>query len=235
MSLLWRELRRRLKETAVAVVPITLFLVVFQVGVLRLPIDGVPSVLLGLILVFLGLMFFIQGLRLGLMPLAEGVGYLLPQRSNLMTILIFAVLLGYGATLAEPAIGALKEAAGRSDSPALSNPLLVHVVGVGVGLAVVAGILRLLFSWSLLWLLLPTVVVVAVLSLLAPQSYVEVAWDSGGVTTGPVTVPLVLALGLGVAQVGGRGDLGMAGFGVIALASLFPIGAVLLLGIISTA
>ena len=122
--------------------PITLFLVVFQVGVLRLPVDRVPSVLLGLVPVFLGLMFFIQDVRLGLMPLAEGVGYLLPQRSKLITILIFAFLLGYGATLAQPAIGALKQAAGRSDSPALSNPFLVHAVGVGVGLAVAAGILE---------------------------------------------------------------------------------------------
>ena len=158
-----------------------------------------------------------------------------PSAPSWVTILIFAFLLGYGATLAEPAIGALKEAAGRSESPALTNPYLIHVVGVGVGLAVVAGMLRLLFSWSLLRLLLPSVLTVSVLSLLAPESYVAVGWDSGGVTTGPVTVPLVLALGLGVAQVRGRGDLAMAGFGVITLASLFPIGAVLLLGIISTA
>ena len=233
MYLLWRELRRRLIETAIAVLPITLFLVVFQVGVLGLPIDQLYSVIIGIVLVFGGLMLFIQGLRLGLMPLAEGVGNLLPQRSQLITILLFAFAIGYGATLAEPAIGALKEAAGRSDSPALSNPLLVHAVGIGVGLAVVLGILRLLLAWSLLRVLIPTVILVAVLSLVAPPAYVEVAWDSGGVTTGPVTVPIVLALGLGIAQVRGRGDLAMAGFGVIALASLFPIAAVLLLGIIT--
>ena len=86
MYLLWRELRRRLTETAIAVLPITLFLVVFQVGVLGLPIDQLYSVIIGIVLVFGGLMLFIQGLRLGLMPLAEGVGNLLPQRSQLITI-----------------------------------------------------------------------------------------------------------------------------------------------------
>ena len=213
--------------------PICLFLVVFQVGVLRSSITDAPTVFLGLLLAFVGLMLFIQGLRLGLMPLAEGVGALLSQRSRLPLILLFAFAVGYGATLAEPAIGALREAAGRSDSPATANPLLVHAVGVGVGLAVVAGVMRLMFARSLLLFLLPTLAAVGGLSLLAPSSYVSVAWDAGGVTTGPMTVPLVLSLGVGVAAVRGGGDPAMAGFGVITLASLFPIAAVLLLGILS--
>ncbi|MFK8031353.1 MAG: DUF1538 domain-containing protein [Gammaproteobacteria bacterium] len=227
---------------------IVAYLIVFQILVLRLPIVYAGMITAGIFLVAVGLMAFMEGLRLGLMPLGEVIGSVLPQNSRMPLILGFAFLLGIGATFAEPAIAVLKAAGSGvppNEAPLLYSLLnefsgqLVASVGVGVGLAVMLGVLRFFYGWPLKYLAIPTVSLLLALSLGFSQvpalsDVLGLAWDCGAVTTGPVTVPLVLALGIGVCRVvsSGTGGGGHSGFGIVTLASLFPVLAVLLLSLV---
>lgn len=231
----------KIAEQLTAVLPISLFLVIFQLTVLQSGIAQAVSIGVGLGLVILGLMFFMDGLRLGLMPLGDTIGVTLPRKAAMWLILSFAFVLGIAATYAEPAIATLK-AAGASVDPSdernarllfqmlnQSSGILVLAVGVGVGLATVQGIYRFVKGWSLKVFLYPALAICSALTIIAylnpnTRGVISLAWDTGAVTTGPVTVPLVLALGLGVSsQLGGESDSGMSGFGVVTLASLWPI------------
>lgn len=234
----------RFAEQLRAVVPLALYLVAFEFLFLRQPVAGAGTVTLALLGVIVGLMLFMEGLRLGLMPLGERIGGTLPTHSPLPVVLGVVFLLGIGVTLAEPAIGAL-QAAGAIVVPAQAPLLhalltqrsgwLVAVVGTGVGVAAVIGTLRFVREWSLKPLIYAAVLPCLALTLAAyldpsKREIIGLAWDSGAVTTGPVTVPLVLALGIGVASAVGKGSSSLSGFGIVTLASLMPVMGVLILG-----
>ncbi len=229
-----------------SVAPLAAYLALFQALVLETPVQDAVRVSIALVAVMVGLMLFMEGLKIGLMPLGARMGETLPTHSPLPVVLTVVFLLGVGTTFAEPAIGALK-AAGAIVSPAEAPVLyqllnhhagaLVLVVGAGVGLAAVLGTLRFVYGWSLKPLIYLSVIPCLLLSaycardpLLAP--IVGMAWDSGAVTTGPITVPLVLALGIGVAHAVGHGSSGLPGFGIVTLASLFPVLGVLVLSLL---
>ncbi len=228
-----------------AVLPLVAYLVVFQIVALRQTVSDAGTIAVGVAAVVLGLMLFMEGLRLGLMPFAETIGDQLPKKLGLAFVLAIAFVLGIGVTLAEPAIGALQAVGSIVDverAPYLYGLLniwtvqLVLAVGIGVGLAAVAGTVRLLFNWSLkpfiYGSLIPALALTAYCAFDDRLSYiVGLAWDCGGVTTGPVTVPLVLALGIGIASSEGKGDSALSGFGIVTLASLLPVMTVLLLGL----
>jgi hypothetical protein len=231
----------RLVDQVRAVVPLALYLVLFQLLILREMIAGSQTVTIGLLAVIVGLMLFMEGLKVGLMPFAEIIGDSLPRKSRLQVVLFIAFLLGVGVTFAEPAIGALQAVGSIVDvrrAPYLYTLLnnwtgaLVLAVGMGVGLAAVLGTLRFLNGWSLKPLvylaLVPTLGLTGYI-MLDPEisKTLGLAWDCGAVTTGPITVPLVLALGIGIAAAAGKGDSSLAGFGIVTLASLFPIIAVM--------
>ncbi len=235
--------RRNFIEQLKGIWFIVAYLALFQVLVLQLPIVYAGMIGVGMFVVIIGLMFFMEGLRLGLMPLGEVIGSVLPTRSAMAVILLFAFLLGIGATFAEPAIAVLKAAGSgvvADQAPLLYSLLndfsgqLVGSVGVGVGLAVLLGVLRFFYAWPLKWLAIPAASALLGLSLWFQQvpeleAVLGLAWDCGAVTTGPVTVPLVLALGIGVCRVVSSEDGGNGGFGIVTLASLFPIVAVMCL------
>ncbi len=235
----------RFMEQVSAVVPLAVYLALFQILVLQRTVTGSMEITAGLVAVIIGLMVFMEGLKLGLMPFGDIIGNTLPKKLPLVGVLIIAGLLGIGVTYAEPAIGTLKIAGALVDpekAPLLYYALMaqtettVLLVGFGVGLAAVIGSMRFLYGWSLKPLiymsLIPCVVLTAICALNPNlSSIVGLAWDCGAVTTGPVTVPLVLALGIGIASSGGKGDSSLSGFGIVTLASLFPIIAVLCLGV----
>ena len=235
----------RFMDQVKAVVPLALYLALFQILFLRHMVEDSWIITGGLFAVIAGLMFFMEGLALGLMPLGTIIGSQLPRRSSLPVVLFITLLLGIGVTFAEPAIGALKAAGGNvsvETAPYLYAMLndwsdtLVLVVGVSVGLAAVIGTMRFLYGWSLKPLIYASLLPVLGLTVFAAfdpelQKIVGLAWDCGAVTTGPVTVPLVLSLGIGIAAAAGKGDSGLSGFGIVTLASLFPIIGVLLLSL----
>ncbi|MGC1510485.1 DUF1538 domain-containing protein [Ketobacter sp.] len=243
LAILLPYLKEKFLEQIKSIWFIVFYLLFFQVVILGLPIVYSSMIAAGMLVVVIGLMFFMEGLRIGLMPLGEMLGAVLPRNSTLPLILLFAFLLGLGATFAEPAIAVLRAAGAGvkpDDAPLLYSLLndfssqLVFSVGVGVGFAVLLGVLRFFFGWSLKYLILPGLAVLLLLTIagnfnVAIQPVLGLAWDCGAVTTGPVTVPLVLALGVGVCRIVGNGDAKNAGFGIVTLASLFPILAVLLL------
>ena len=227
----------RLLNQVKAVVPLALYLFLFQVFILRQNVLEHGVITAGLLAVILGLMIFLEGLKLGLMPFGEVIGNTLPKKSRLEVVLFIAFLLGIGVTFAGPAIGALQAVGSIVDvrkAPYLYTLLnnwsgsLVLVVGIGVGLAAVLGTMRFLNGWSLKPMiygaLIPTLGL-TVFCMMDPElnKILGLAWDCGAVTTGPVTVPLVLSLGIGIAAAAGKGNSSLSGFGIVTLASLFPI------------
>ena len=244
VKLLQPYISTRFMDQARAVVPLAAYLGLFQYIVLQTPVIDASIIAGGLLAVMVGLMMFMEGLKLGLMPFGEVIGNNLPRKLHLGGVLFIAFLLGIGVTFAEPAIGALQVAGSIVDpekAPYLFTLLndragtTVLLVGLGVGLAAVLGTVRFLRGWSLKPLIFMSLTPTLILSIIAffdPEltKIVGLAWDCGAVTTGPVTVPLVLALGIGVASAAGKGaDSSLSGFGIVTLASVFPILGVLLL------
>lgn len=241
--------RGRLTEQVKAVAFIILYLAGFQVVVLGTTPSNAWQISAGVGLVVVGLACFLEGLLLGLMPLGERVGLQLPHRAGLKGIVAFGLLLGMGATLAEPAIAALR-AAGQTVTP-WGEPLLfrllenepdklVLAIGAGVGVAVAIGMLRFHYGLSIkpfVYVVVPVLLVVSMACTLDANlgHLLGLAWDAGAVTTGPVTVPLVLALGIGVSRAVGKREGATAGFGIVMLASAFPVLGVLLLGAVLNA
>ena len=235
----------RLMSQVKAVVPLVVYLIMFQILILRQNVVDHLVITAGLVAVILGLMIFMEGLKLGLMPFGEVIGNTLPKKSGLGVVLFIAFLLGIGVTFAEPAIGALQAVGSIVDvskAPYLYALLnnwtgaLVLVVGIGVGLAAVLGTLRFLNGWSLkpmIYAALFPAIALTVYCMMDPElnKILGLAWDCGAVTTGPVTVPLVLSLGIGIASAAGKGNSSLSGFGIVTLASVFPIIGVLGLAI----
>ena len=233
----------RFKEQLRAVVPLAVYLALFQIFVLQYPIQAATLLLVGLLAVIIGLAIFMEGLNSGLMPFGNVIGANLPNKASMPVVLVIIGMLGVGVTFAEPAIGALQAFGSSVDvtrAPYLYEVLnnwtmpLVLIVGAGVGMAAILGTLRFVHGWSLKPLIyssLGPVVVLTIFFWTKPElrSVLGLAWDCGAVTTGPVTVPLVLALGIGIANSAGKGNSTLSGFGIVTLASLFPILAVLLL------
>lgn len=227
------------------VVPLALYLMLFQIFILRQTVLDHWVILWGLLAVIIGLMIFLEGLKLGLMPFGELIGHSLPKKSKLPVVLLIGFLLGIGVTFAEPAIGALQTVGSMVSverAPYLYAILnhwsgtLVLMVGIGVGLATVLGTMRFLYGWSLKPIIYLTLVPTLGLTLYCMSDpelakILGLAWDCGAVTTGPVTVPLVLSLGIGIASSAGKGNSSLSGFGIVTLASLFPIVAVMALAI----
>jgi hypothetical protein len=228
-----------------AVVPLALYLALFQLLLLHQPVSDAAVITAGFVAVILGLMLFMEGLKLGLMPFGEAIGHGLPKKSTLPLVLAVSFLLGIGVTFAEPAIGALQAMGSMVDvekAPYLHamlndwSGLMILAIGIGVGLAAVLGTLRFIKGWSLKPMIYASLIPalgITVYAMLDPRTteILGLAWDSGAVTTGPVTVPLVLSLGIGIAAAASKGGSSLSGFGIVTLASLFPVIAVLLLGI----
>ena len=223
--------------------PIVLVIAVFQLFVIKQPVTGFLSLVFGGLLVVAGLAFFIFGLRLALFPIGEGLAYALARKGSAFWLFTFAFVLGFGTTIAEPALLAVAEEAAEvavgagviaANEEAVENYALGLrlVVALSVGVALLLGVFRILTNWSLPLMIIGGYVLVVVFTTLAPPEIVGIAYDSGGVTTSTVTVPLVTALGVGLASsLKGRNPM-TDGFGLIAFASLTPILFVLLYGII---
>lgn len=224
--------------------PIVVVIGLFQVFVIRQPVDGLLSLVSGGLLVVAGLAFFIFGLRLALFPVGEGLAYSLASKGSIFWLVTFAFVLGFGTTIAEPALIAVAGEAAKvaaeggvientpADMDAYAQGLRL-TVAVSVGVALVIGVLRIIVNWPLPRLIVGGYVLVILLTEIAPPEIIGIAYDSGGVTTSTVTVPLVTALGVGLASsLKGRNPM-LDGFGLIAFASLTPILFVLVYGIVA--
>lgn len=245
-SLTWHRLRGLVRVFAGSfrdLIPIILVIGFFQIVVLQQPFPNLEKVLLGLVFVVVGLSLFVRGLESGLFPLGESMAHAFARKGSLLALLGFAFCLGFGTTVAEPALIAVAaeaaEVAGATgfipnveserDTYALQ---LRYTVALSVGASLVLGVFRILKGWPIHYLIIGGYVTVVIITAFAPPEIVGIAYDSGGVTTSTMTVPLVAALGVGLASViRGRNPL-VDGFGLIAFASLMPIIFVLVFGMI---
>lgn len=226
--------------TLADVAPIAGIVFVFQVVVLRRPIPRLGRVLGGFLLVLVGMAFFLEGLQLALFPLGRGMAEQLAAQSfadaamhgsagwsDYAWIYLFAFAIGFATTIAEPALLAVAFKANEVSAGAIGINGLRVAVALGVAIGIALGTLRIVTGTPLHWYIIGGYILVLAQTWFAPRLVVALAYDSGGVTTSTVTVPLVAALGLGLAgSVPGRSAL-LDGFGLIAFASLFPIMAVL--------
>ncbi len=228
-----QPLLRSLLDSLRDLLPILLVIAFFQLVVLRQPIPHLGELLYGSALVVLGLTLFVQGLEMGLFPLGEGMAYDFARKGSLAWLLVFAFALGFGTTVAEPALIAVAEeaakVAARGGAIADTVPAreryangLRLTVALSVGIAIVIGVLRILRGWPIQYLIIGGYLGVVVMTVFAPPEIIGIAYDSGGVTTSTITVPLVTALGVGLASsIKGRNPM-TDGFGLIAFASLTP-------------
>ncbi|NOU60429.1 DUF1538 domain-containing protein [Marinifilum caeruleilacunae] len=226
-----RHVVRKLKYSILDLTPIILVVSFFQIVILQKPFPNLTEVLIGLVFVVFGLMLFIEGLEISLFPIGENLSFDLVKKGSLFWLLLFSFLLGFATTIAEPALIAVaKEAA---EIAVQSN--LIHAdiessyafglrlsVAIAVGLAILVGIWRIIKGWPVYYLIIGGYVLVIIITYFAPEEIIGIAYDAGGVTTSTITVPLVTALGVGLASaIEGRSPL-TDGFGLIAFASLFP-------------
>ena len=233
MSALFLQFFRSLVRSFQDLLPIILVIAFFQLAVLQQPVPQLGQILVGGLMVLLGLSLFVQGLQMALFPLGEDMAYSFVRKGNLWFLLLFAFTLGFGTTVAEPALIAIAEEAAQIAAtggiiediePARARYAtgLRLVVALAVGIALLVGVIRILKGWPVQYLIIGGYLGVVVMTAFAPPEIIGIAYDSGGVTTSTVTVPLVAALGIGLASsIRGRDPL-VDGFGLIAFASLTP-------------
>ncbi len=243
MSLTRNPFLKQLISSFFDLLPILVVVSVFQLLVIRQPIPDLTSLLFGTLLVVIGLTFFVQGLEQGLFPIGESMAYAFAKKGSVMWLLIFAFSLGFATTVAEPALIAVGEEAANvaaeggmiesSDESRKSYALGLRLtVAFSVGFAILIGVLRIIRGWPLQYLIIPGYISIVIMTFFAPAEIVGIAYDSGGVTTSTITVPLVTALGVGLASsIKGRNPM-VDGFGLIAFASLTPMIFVMIYGML---
>jgi hypothetical protein len=223
--------------------PIILVIGFFQLVVLGEPIPNLGQILVGTFMVVMGLTFFIFGLEMGLFPIGETMAHAFARKGSLFWLIAFAFSLGFGTTVAEPALIAVADEAAKvaatggmiektEDAMQSYADGLRFTVALSVGLAVVLGVVRIVKGWPIHYFIITGYILVVIMTSLAPKEIIGIAYDSGGVTTSTITVPLVTALGVGLAtSIKGRNPM-IDGFGLIAFASLTPMIFVMVYGMI---
>lgn len=223
----------KLRDSARDLLPIVLVVAFFQAVVVRQPLPDIGNVIAGSIMVVVGLMLFVEGLEMGLFPIGEALAQSLTRKGSLFWMLLFSFALGFSTTIAEPALIAVADEAARvaavgnlidSNTSSLDNYALGLriTVALSVGVSILIGVIRILKGWPIYYLIVGGYILVMVMTFFAPEEIIGIAYDAGGVTTSTITVPMVTALGVGLAStIKGRNPL-VDGFGLIAFASLLP-------------
>jgi hypothetical protein len=213
--------------------PIILVVGFFQLAVIQQPIPDFTEIFVGTLFIIIGLTLFVHGLETGLFPIGETMAHEFARKGSLMWLLLFAFALGFGTTIAEPALIAVADEAATiaAQDNAIEDTKSARqdyafglrlTVAISVGFALILGVFRILKGWPIQYLILGGYCGVVIMTIFAPEEIIGIAYDSGGVTTSTITVPLVTALGVGLASsIKGRNPM-IDGFGLIAFASLTP-------------
>lgn len=226
-TMLLEKLKEKLREALTAVLPIIVIVLVLCFSVAPISPSILLCFLIGAVLLILGMMFFTLGAEVAMTPMGEKVGTCMTKSKKLSLIVLLSFLLGFIITVSEPDLQVL-----AGQVPSIPSGILIGAVAGGVGLFLVIALLRMLFRIPLPPLLVFLYIVVFLLTPFVPEDFLSVAFDSGGVTTGPMTVPFIMALGLGVAAIRNDRHAADDSFGLVALCSIGPIVSVLILGMI---
>lgn len=219
------KLKSKTRESLSAVLPITAIVLALSILIVPLEIGPVVMFLVGAIMLIVGMGMFQLGAEMAMSPLGEGIGVQMSKSKNLVLIVLTGLFMGILITIAEPDLQVLS-----NQVPAVPNMTLILTVAVGVGIFLALAILRIVLKINLSYLLIGLYALLLILSFFVPEDFLAVAFDSGGVTTGPITVPFIMAMGVGLSSVRGDKDASSDSFGLVALSSIGPILAVMLLG-----
>ncbi|ADI00038.1 DUF1538 domain-containing protein [Salisediminibacterium selenitireducens] len=220
-------------EVTMAIIPLLLFFFVFNAIFLKLGWSKIKDILIGIVFTFFGLLLFLQGVEVGFFPAGEAIGEILGERENTIILLpILGFVFGFVATFAEPAIRILNYEVEKVTAGSISKNVMLITLSIGVGTAIALSMVRIVLGIPLLYFILPGYILALILVFVSSPRFVAIAFDSGGVATGPMTVTFIMAIAVGVASVTEGRDPLLDGFGMIALVALTPILAVLVLGMI---
>jgi hypothetical protein len=226
-----RGFKESMQEAIRAVMPITVVVIILQVTIVWMPLVAFLRFLIGSLMVTTGLMLFLRGVKMGLLPMGEMIGSELPKRGSVTFLILLAFVLGFSVTLAEPTVRVLAHQMQSAAEDQIGRNVLILSVAFGAGVFLCLAMLRVILGFPIAYLLGASYALVLILSFFAPPSFVPIAFDSGGVTIGPVTAPFIIALGVGTTAVlGDRSSVD--GFGMVGLATVGPIIGVMILGIV---
>jgi len=229
---MWTYVKSKAGEVIKAILPLTVVIIIMQVALVRMPVSTFLQFLAGAVMVIGGMTLFLVGIETGILPMGQAIGSELPKRRSLALIVGIAFVIGFAATIAEPDVIVLTGQIDEVSQGRISHNVLVYVIGIGIAFFVAMAMLRIVLGFRMAYLLMAAYALVIILSLFTPDEFVPVAFDAGGVTTGPMTVPIILSLGIGFSSVlSGRSAMS-DGFGIIGLASAGPIIAVMIMGMI---
>lgn len=221
-----KKLAETTREALSSVLPITVIVLLLSVFISPMPVGTLGLFLFGAVLLIVGMGLFTMGADMALLPMGEDIGIKMTTTKNIVLVGIISFLMGVIITIAEPDLQVLAELV-----PGIPNMVLILTIAAGVGVFLIFAIFRILFHISLSKMLIASYLLAFVLSIFVPKNFLGVAFDSGGVTTGPITVPFIMAMGLGLASIRGDRESIEDSFGFVALGSIGPILAVLILGI----
>lgn len=227
LQLYQKNLLEKLKESLGAVLPIIGIVLVLCFSIAPIPNSVLMTFVVGAVLLIIGMMFFTLGAEMAMTPMGERIGTKLTNTRKISVVIVLCFILGFIITISEPDLQVLAE-----QVPSIPNYTLIIAVATGVGIFLVAAVLRMLFGIPLAHMLLVLYPIIFILASIVPQDFLTVAFDSGGVTTGPMTVPFIMALGIGFSAVRSDKHAENDSFGLVALCSVGPILAVLLLGLL---
>ncbi|MGO1469839.1 MAG: DUF1538 domain-containing protein [Tissierella sp.] len=228
------EMLAPLWDTMKGILPLTIIMVVFQVFILKKPIDNMGRFGIGIVFAIIGLHLFLKGTTMSLIPLGDSVGRNIHLLDKKFLIVLVGFIIGYFGTLVEPALKALALEVEEVSAGAINQTVLIHGVAAGFGLGMGIGLFKIINNISYIKIIVPLLAIVLVLIFLTPKMYVAIAMDSASATTGPVNIPINMALAIGIASVIEGVDPLLSGFGVIGLTSVGAMVSVLILGILTT-
>ena len=221
-----------LLEVAMALVPLMLFFISFQIFKLKLPLDKVKDIFIGIILTFLGLALFLQGVHVGFLPVGREIGDVVGDWNHQWLLIPVGFLLGFVATFAEPAVRILNAEVDKVSGGYIPERLMLYTLSIGVAISIALAMTRILYGIPLWYFIAPGYFIALSMAVFSTETFTSIAFDAGGVATGPMTVTFILAIALGFSEtLEGRNPL-IDGFGMIALVALAPILSVLSLGLI---
>jgi hypothetical protein len=225
-----QNLKETTQEVVMAVLPIAGVVFLMQVTIIWLPWTSFFQFVIGLLMVSTGLVLFLLGVHVGLLPIGEMIGAALPRTGKLWLIVLFSFILGFAATVAEPDVRVLATQVDTVSEGEISRNLLIYSVALGLAFFVALAMIKIVFNIPIVYILTAGYILAFGMAWFAPADFIPISFDAGGVTTGPMAVPFILALGVGVASVMSGKSASSDGFGLVALASIGPILAVLILG-----
>ncbi|MBM4432807.1 MAG: DUF1538 domain-containing protein [Chloroflexi bacterium] len=226
------QLKNKILEVLKALLPLIIVIVILQFTLVKAPANVFSQFLLSAVMVFAGIVLFLLGIEVGILPAGKIVGAGLMEKRSLWLIIAIAFLIGFATTIAEPDVLVLSKQANIITQGAVSENRLIYIVGIGVAFFAAMAAMRIILGFRIAYLLTASYLIVIILSFFTPAEFVPLAFDSGSVTTGALTAPIVIALGIGLSSVlAGRSAIS-DGFGLLGLASIGPIIAVMIMGII---